>query len=181
MKKCFGLSIVMMITIACATQPLLKDHKPKNSDEEKIINLMLKFEQGYSQQDPEKILQTYAQGAMIKTIVDKKDWSGVMLPKNEHAAVLYKQVDFYKRIKIKLKIHQPREIIIKDNEASMTGTYEVSATDPYAPDPYKSFYEKGICYLDFIRTDSRWLISKRTWEVIECNDPDFMQWKKKQK
>lgn len=181
MKNFFVLSIVILITIACATQPLLKDYKPKSFDEEKIINLMVKFEQGYSQQNPEKILETYTQGAMIKTIVDKSDWSGVMISKRDHAEVLYKQMDFYKRIKLKLIIHQPREFIIKGNEANMTCIYEIYGTDPSAPDPYKNFYEEGICYLNLIKTNSHWLINKRTWDIIESNDPNFMQWKKKQK
>lgn len=181
MKNFFVLSIVILTAIACATQPLLKDYKAKNSDEEKIINLMVKFEQGYSQQNPDKILETYAQGAKIKTIVDKSDWSGVMLLKDEHAEVLYKQMSFYKRINLKLKIHQPKEIVIKGNEASMTGTYEVYGADPSGSGPYSHYYEKGVCDLNFIKTDSYWLISKRTWEIIECNDPSYMEWKKKQK
>ena len=175
-KVKIGLLILTLVSFGSyvGASDLLKNYKPNSLDEEKLITLMVKFEQGYSQQDTEKILDTYAPDAVIKTIVNKKDWTGVMLSKNEHAEVLRKQMDFYKRIRLELKIHKPKEVIVRGNEASMVGTYEIYGTNP-------NYYEKGVCYLDFIKTGSDWLITKRTWEVIECNDPSFRQWKRKQK
>ena len=165
--------------IACATRPTLTDYQAKSLDEEKIVNLVLEFQKAYSSQNMEKILATYAPGAMIKTSMaletKKKDWSGVMIPKEEHAAILSKQMHFYRRVGIKLEVKPPKEINIKGNEASMTAPYEL-----YATNPYKAYVEKGILDFEFGKTDSAWLISERTWEVLDCNHPDFKDWKKKQ-
>ena len=175
MRKLFGLSIMAILAVACATQPSLKDYQAKSLDEEKIVNLVIKFQEGYSSQNAEGILATYSPGAMIKTATKEKDWSGVMLPKEEHAAILSKQMSFYKRANIKLEIAPPRELRIKENEASMVAPYEL-----YSRNPYRAYVESGVIDFEFKETDSGWLISRRTWEISDCNHPDFKDWKKKQ-
>jgi len=180
MRKVLGLSMMAIFAVACATQPSLRDYQATSLDEQKIVNLVLEFQEAYSSQNAERILATYAPNAMIKTSMTKetkkRDWSGVMLPKEEHAAILLsKQIDFYKRVKIKLEIYPPKEIFIKRNEASMTASYEL-----YSTNPYKAYVETGILYFKFRKSDSGWLISKRTWEILDCNHPDFNEWKKKQ-
>jgi len=176
MRKLFCfLSMFPIFVVACATQPSLKDYQAKSLDEEKIVNLVLEFQEAYSSQNMEKILATYAPEAMIKTSIKKKDWSGVMLPKEKHAAILSKQMHFYRRAEIKLEIDPPKEIFIKGNEASMIAPYEL-----YATNPYKAYVETGILNFEFRKADPGWLISKRTWEILDCNHPDFKDWKKKE-
>jgi hypothetical protein len=175
------LSAVFVLVLACATQPTPKSYQATSPDEEKIIDLVLEFQKAYTSNNMQRILATYPPGAMIKTSMTsfqakKKDWSGVMVPKEKHAEVLAKQMGFYKRVGIKLEIGPPKDFDVLANEASMNAPYEL-----YSTNPYRRYVESGLLYFDFKKTDSGWLISRRSWDVLECNHPDFKEWKARQK
>jgi hypothetical protein len=176
MKKLLFLFIAAMFLL----QPTIDDCFAQSSDKDEITKIVRDFEKAYSSQDMEEILATYAPGAMIKTSMTKKtkkkDWSGVMLPKEKHADVLAKQMRFYKRVGIKLEIGPAKDFDVKGNEASVVAPYEF-----YSTEPYRRYVESGLLYFDFKKTDSGWLISKRTWDILDCNHPDFKEWKARQK
>jgi hypothetical protein len=113
---------------------------------------------------------------MIQTSTGQKDWAGVMLSKVEHANKLVKQIKFYQKRQIKLEIAPPQTIQVQGNEASITSTYEL-----YARNPHKAYTESGVINFEFKKIASGWLVCKRTWELKECNHPDFKEWKAKQK
>lgn len=69
---------------------------------------------------------------------------------------------------MKLDIAPPEALEIKENKGYWTGRYKLYSTD--SPRPCK---EEGNIKFEFKKTDSGWLISKRTWQITECNYPGF--------
>jgi ketosteroid isomerase-like protein len=179
MNRLSALIIFITFAFACATQPsqpTLKNYQTKSPDEAKIIDLILEFQNAYDTQSFVKILAVYSHDAMIQTSTGQKDWAGVMLSKVEHANKLVKQIKFYQKRQIKLEIAPPQTIQVQGDEAHMTSTYEL-----YARNPPKAYTESGVINFEFKKIASGWLVCKRTWEVKECNHPDFKEWKAKQK
>ena len=141
-----------------------------------IINLVHKFEKGYSTVDKNLILGLYTPDAMIQTSTGKGDYKGVLHPKGEHAKRLSKQLEGIREWSPKLKIFVPESFEIKDNKGYWSGPYKL-----YARSYRIKYGEEGIINFEFMNTDQGWLISKRTWDIIDCNYPGFKEWKQKHK
>jgi len=182
MKKLLVLGIIMIFTPVYATEPAqkgpqsLEEHKAKTTDEEHIINLVHQFEKGYSTANENTILDLYTPDAMIQTSSGKGDYRGVLLSKGEHAKRLSKQLERMRASSTKLEIFSPESFEIRGNQGYWSGPYELSAKSSRF-----NLREEGIIDFEFRNTDTGWLISKRTWEIIDCNYPDFKEWKQKQK
>jgi len=182
MKKLLVLGIIIIFTPVYATEPAqeeqqsLEKYQTKSIDEENIIHLIHQFEKGYSTANENTILDLYTPDAMIQTSTGKGDYRGVLITKGEHAKRLSKQLERMRASSTKLEIFSPESFEIRGNKGYWSGPYKLSARSSRI-----NLKEEGIINFEFKNTDTGWLISKRTWEIIDCNYPGFKEWKQKQK
>lgn len=145
-----------------------KKYEPASQDKQKILDLVQEFQTAYDKHSPQKILALYSDDALIQTSTGRDDWVGIMLPKEEHAPHLSRQMEILERMGMKLDIFQPETLEIKENKGYWNGRYILYSTD--SPRPYK---EEGMISFEFKKIGNDWLIYKRTWQITDCNYPGF--------
>ena len=161
MKK---LSVLIMLGVlvyagTSATELSLKDYQARSLDEERIVKLVLDYQEAYNLYDSKGILAVYLPGAIIKAGV-KDDWSEHVVTKEEYSGILADKLTKWKMYSFKLRLFTPNKINVEGNNAKLNVPFMIySITQDY--------WEKGIFNFDFRKADSGWLISKNTWEVVD--------------
>ena len=161
MKK---LSVLIMLGVlvyagTSATELTLEDYQARSLDEEKIVKLVLDYQEAYNLYDSKGILAVYLPGAIIKAGV-KDDWSEHVVTKEEYSGILADKLTKWKMYSFKLRFFTPKKLNVEGNNAKLNVPFMIYSIA-------QDYWEKGIFDFDFRKADSGWLISKNTWEVVD--------------
>ena len=161
MKKLSALIMLGVLVYAgtSATELTLQDYQARSLDEEKIVKLVLDYQEAYNLYDSKGILAVYLPGAIIKAGV-KDDWSEHVVTKEEYSGILADKLTKWKMYSFKLRFFTPKKLNVEGNNAKLNVPFMIYSIA-------QDYWEKGIFDFDFRKADSGWLISKNTWEVVD--------------
>jgi len=137
----------------------LKYYKAKSLDESKIVKLALDYQEACNLYDPKGVLAVYLPGAIIKAGI-KDDKSDHLVTKEEYFGILTDKLTKWKMYSFKLKLFTPKKINVEGNNAKLNVPFILYSIA-------QDYWEKGIFNFDFRNVDSRWLISKNTWKILD--------------
>ena len=84
------INVVFLFNFSTAfSKDSLKNYKTQDKDKKQLIELVLKFQNGYSKQNFKKILSVYTPDALIKTIVDIPIILGIIKFVDRKKLILY--------------------------------------------------------------------------------------------
>ena len=150
---------VLVYAGTSATELTLEDYQARSLDEEKIVKLVLDYQEAYNLYDSKGILAVYLPGAIIKAGV-KDDWSEHVVTKEEYSGILADKLTKWKMYSFKLRFFTPKKLNVEGNNAKLNVPFMIYSIA-------QDYWEKGIFSFDFRKADSGWLISKNTWEVVD--------------
>ena len=150
---------VLVYAGTSATELTLEDYQARSLDEEKIVKLVLDYQEAYNLYDSKGILAVYLPGAIIKAGV-KDDWSEHVVTKEEYSGILADKLTKWKMYSFKLRFFTPKKLNVEGNNAKLNVPFMIYSIA-------QDYWEKGIFDFDFRKADSGWLISKNTWEVVD--------------
>jgi len=161
MKKLSALIMLGVLVYAgiSATELTLENYQARSLDEEKIVKLVLDYQEAYNLYDSKGILAVYLPGAIIKAGV-KDDWSEHVVTKEEYSGILADKLTKWKMYSFKLRFFTPNKINVEGSNAKLNVPFMIYSIA-------QDYWEKGIFNFDFRKADSGWLISKNMWEVVD--------------
>ena len=137
-SKMFILAI-FVILYACAGIPL-KDYQPGSTDEEEIVEVIMKHESAWNEQDISGFMATYHNSALIEI-----GCTGPLVSKSESTDILQRMMNEYPTVKlINLNLN------VSGNEAV------VKVTSTELGD------ESHIFRLEMLKENEHWFITKET-------------------
>jgi len=137
----------------------LKDYQARSLDEKNIVKVALNYQKAYNLYNPQKVLEVYLQGAIIKAGMED-DSSEHLVTKEEYFGILSEKLTKWKMYGFQLKLFTPQKINAQGNTAKLNVPYVIySITQDY--------WEKGIFKFTFRKTDSGWFISRNTWKILD--------------
>jgi hypothetical protein len=139
----------------------LEDYRAKSLDEAKIVKVLLDYQKAYNLYDAKRVLTLYLPGAIIKAGM-KDDRSDHMVTKELYFDILTDKLTKWKMYNFKLKLFTPKKRNVEGNNAKLDVPFIIYSIA-------QDYWEKGIFNFDFRKVDSRWLISKNTWEVVDLS------------
>jgi hypothetical protein len=137
----------------------LKNYQARNLDEENILKVALNYQKACNLYNPQKVLEVYLQGAIIKAEMQGGS-SEHLVTKEEYSGILAEKLSKWKMYSFQLKLFTPQKINVQGDHAKLHVPYVIySITQDY--------WEKGIFKFNFRKADSGWFISRNTWKILD--------------
>jgi hypothetical protein len=139
--------------------PALSSYQAKSMDEQKIVKLLINYQNSCNAYDPVEVLSLYLPGALIK-VGRKGGNSEQIVTIEEYGAEVAENFEERKMYDLVLKFFTPKEVTVNGNAAKLVIPF-ITYSIP------QNYWEKGVFNFEFRKTDAGWLVSKDIREITD--------------
>ena len=154
--------------LACATAPnipTLKDYQPHNSTEAEIISTLLElFEVSKKNNNAEDLVHFFDEDVVMITDYPSGSFKPGILSDYDYL-ISHWNVQLRNWKTIKGQSYAPLEFVLDDDNASLVYPYKFWIGGRY--------WEIGRVHLKFKKINSKWVIKRWVWDLIDTNHPNY--------